>query len=115
MIDETITETETTITEFCGVPESVTELKHRWLNITVPALQDDALLQCVPAMWIPTVLNHFREHCLSQVTGETYDEFSQNAKDLFRQLVFEMANELAGSELTPNEQIELQNSLRRNG
>jgi hypothetical protein len=107
--------TETTITEFCGVPGNFNELRHRWLNITIPTLQDEALLQSVPADWIDTVIAHFREHCLSQVTGETYKEFSENAKDLFHQLVYEMASCLAGEVLTLDEQIRLNEDLAARG
>jgi hypothetical protein len=114
MIDEQITETKT-LCQLVGIPESVTELKHRWLNITVPALQDEALLQCVPAAWIPKILDHFREHCLSQVEGATYEDFAENAKDLFHQLIRDMAWELAGTELTLDEQIQLNADLTAMG
>jgi hypothetical protein len=110
MITET-TETTMTLCEFVGIPESVADLKNRWLNILSPELRTEAMLRGVPTLWVDTVLAHFREHCLSQVIGETYESFSESAKDLFHLLIFQMANELAGSELSLDEQIQLDKAL----
>ena len=101
-----------TVTEYCGIPGSIAELKGRWFNLNTDRLRTAALIAGCPGDWIPTIIEHFMAVGLPQVEGESFDEWSDNAESLFLELIHGTACELAGSELSDGEWLALQDSLR---
>lgn len=100
-----------TVCDFVGIPESVSELKNRWLNLNTDRLRTAALLSGCPSDWIPTILEHFRNFNLSEVEGDDFDTWSCNAESLFLDLIQQTALELSGTELNDWEKFELQDAL----
>src|ERR1039457_5523903 len=92
-------ECEMTLCDYCGVESSVAALKGRWFNLNTDRLRTAALLAGCPGDWVATILEHFKTF-LSQVEGDSFDLWSDNAEDLFLELIQGTACELAGSELS---------------
>src|ERR1022692_589487 len=64
-----------TVTEYCGIPGSIAELKGRWFNLNTDRLRTAALIAGCPGDWIPTIIEHFMAVGLPQVEGESFDEW----------------------------------------
>ena|SRR5205807_6413119 len=64
-----------TVTDFCGVPGSVPELKNSWFSIAHDRLFDHAIISGCPSDFAETLVQYVRENKLPLSVANDYESF----------------------------------------